>query len=105
MDKDEEQRLFADLLFAVQGVGTIKNVNGYDVYVKHEHSEDSLKFILQSLRSDGQAYPLVRLYLGQWGLVKKDLLHLLVFHKQDKRLSFLTTMIIVQLTELPAQNC
>lgn len=46
MDKYEEEKLFADLLFSVQGVGSIKNVNGYDVYVKHEHCDESLKYIL-----------------------------------------------------------
>jgi len=87
-------------------VGSVKNINGYDVYVKNEsYCEDSLKDIYSNLKRDGESYPIVKLYLGEWGLLKKDLLPLLVFHKQDKRLSFLTTMIMVQLTSLPADTC
>lgn len=98
LDKEEEKILFSELLFCVQGVGSIKNINGYDVYVKHEHCEESLKDVLSKIRKDGVTYPLVRLMLGSWGFLKKDLLPLLIFHKQDKRLSFITTMIMVYLT-------
>jgi len=34
MDDIEQNRLTNDLLFCVQGVGQIKTINGYDVYVK-----------------------------------------------------------------------
>lgn len=76
-------------------MGSIKNINDYDVYVKHEHCEESLRDILSNLRKDGSTYPMVKLYLGSWGFFKKDLLPLLIFHKQDKRLSFITTMLMV----------
>ncbi|CDW80133.1 UNKNOWN [Stylonychia lemnae] len=106
MDEEEQNRLFKELLFCVQGVGSVKNINGYDVYVKNEsYCEDSLKDLYSNLKRDGDTYPIVRLFLGEWGLLKKDLLPLLVFHKQDKRLSFLTTMIMVQLTALPGETC
>lgn len=64
MDEDEEKKLFAELLFCVQGVGSIKNINDFDVYLKHDHCEDSLKDILSSIRKDGSKYPIVKLMLG-----------------------------------------
>jgi len=30
---------------------------------------------------------------------------LLIFHNKDKKLSFLTLMLLVQLTEMPAKDC
>ena len=35
IDKEEEQRIHNELLFFIQGVGSIKNINNFDVYVKH----------------------------------------------------------------------
>ena len=37
--------------------------------------------------------------------MKNDLLPLFLFHTKDKRLSFLTLMLLVQLTELPHKDC
>ena len=36
MEDNEIKKLQNDILFEVQGVGQIKNINGYDVYVKSE---------------------------------------------------------------------
>lgn len=105
MDQREEQRLFQELLFCVQGVGSEKLINGFNVYYKHEHCEESLKDLLQNLRRDGQTYPYVKLTLGGWEFLQKHLVHLLVFHQQDKRLAFITTMLLVQLTEQPNERC
>ena len=35
LSKEEELRIHQELMFFIQGVGSIKNINGYDVYVKH----------------------------------------------------------------------
>lgn len=35
-DRDE-QKVLDELLFCVQGVGSIKNINGLDVFVKDEY--------------------------------------------------------------------
>ena len=43
MTEEEKSRMENELLFWVQGVGSIKQVGGLDVYVKHEHCEESLK--------------------------------------------------------------
>lgn len=56
-------------------------MNGFDVYVKHDHCEESLKDILSSVRKDGARYPIVKLFLGEWEFLQKDLIPLLVFHK------------------------
>jgi hypothetical protein len=105
IDQRELDRKFNDLLFCVQGVGSYKEVNGFQVYVKHEHCLESLKDIYKHLKVDGTAYPFIRLTLGNWGFLEKDLIPLLVFHKQDKKLSFLATMVMIQLTAPPAENC
>ena len=101
LSEAEQAKKEAELLFWVQGVGSIKQVGGLDVYVKHQHSEESLKELFKYLKFDSQKYPFVRTTLGQWNFLQKDLLPLLIFHHQDKKLSFLCLMLFVQLTELP----
>lgn len=96
---------FNDLLFCVQGVGEIKDIDGMKVYVKHDHCLESLKDIYKHLKVDGQAYPYIRKCLGEFGFFYKDLIPLIIFHKLDKRLSFLATMIMIQLTSPLAPNC
>ncbi len=75
------------------------------VYVKHEHCLESLKDIYKHLKNDGSVYPFIRLTLGNWNFFEKDLIPLVKFHKQDKKLSFLATMIMINLTSVPAENC
>ena len=36
VDPEEVQKRENDILFAIQGVGQIKTINGFDVYVKHK---------------------------------------------------------------------
>jgi hypothetical protein len=81
LDPKEQERKFKDLLFCVQGVGTYQDINGYRVYVKHEHCLESLKDIQKHLRNDGTQYPFIRLTLGDWGFFDKDLIPLVIFHK------------------------
>lgn len=105
LDQRELDRKFNDLLFCVQGVGSYKEINGMQVYVKHEHCLESLKDIYKHLKNDGSAIPFIRLTLGNWNFFEKDLIPLVKFHKQDKKLSFLATMIMINLTSAPAENC
>ena len=35
LDEDTKMRMEQELLFLTQGVGSIKNINNFDVYVKH----------------------------------------------------------------------
>jgi hypothetical protein len=81
LDPKELDRKFNDLLFCVQGVGSYKDINGYQVYVKHEHCLESLKDIYKHLKVDGTAYPFIRLTLGNWNFFEKDLVPLVIFHK------------------------
>lgn len=53
IDQKELDRKFNDLLFCVQGVGSYKDINGFQVYVKHEHCLESLKDIYKHLKVDG----------------------------------------------------
>jgi hypothetical protein len=105
LDQRELDRKFNDLLFCVQGVGSYKNINGLEVYVKHEHCLESLKDIYKHLKVDGTAHPFIRITLGNWNFFEKDLIPLVIFHKQDKKLSFLATMVMINLTAPPADNC
>jgi len=81
MEDNEIKKLQNDILFEVQGVGQIKNINGYDVYVKSEQCDDCLKNIFRFLQRDGNTFPLVRLTLGEWGFLKNDLIPIMIFHK------------------------
>ena len=60
MTEDEKSKKEGELLFWVQGVGSIKQVGGIDVYVKHEHCEESLKELFKYLKFDSQREPFVR---------------------------------------------
>ena len=81
LDERELNRKFNDLLFCVQGVGSYKNINGLDVYVKHEHCLESLKDIYKHLKVDSTSYPFIRKTLGDWNFFEKDLIPLAIFHK------------------------
>ena len=48
----EKAKQESEILFWVQGVGSIKQVGGLDVYVKHQHSEESMKEIFRFLRNE-----------------------------------------------------
>jgi len=52
MTDQEKQKKEAELLFWVQGVGSIKQVGGIDVFVKHEHCEESLKELFKYIKFD-----------------------------------------------------
>jgi hypothetical protein len=95
MDEDERKTIEQELLFLTQGVGSIKSVQGHDIYVKHAQCEYSLKDIYKQLKTESEKFPIVKLTLGDWQFLQKDLIPLLIFHKQDKKLSFLTCMIMV----------
>jgi len=105
MKDHEKSKKEAELLFWVQGVGSIKQVGGLDVYAKHEHCEESLKELFKYMKFDRQKEPFVKETLGKWAFLSKYLLPLLIFHHQDKKLSFLCLMLCVQLTELPHKDC
>ncbi len=96
-----KDRMQDDLLFNIQGVGSIKKINGYDVYVKNKDCETSLNCLYRTIKNDSAFDPWVKETLGRWKFLQHDLLPLLTFHKKDRKLSFLACRIIVQLTEYP----
>lgn len=104
LDEDYKQRIEQDLLFLTQGVGSIKSINNFDVYVKHDQCEYSLKDIYRRLKTESEKIPIIKLTLGNWQFLAKDLIPLLIFHRKDKKLSFLTCMLLVQLTEIPVKG-
>lgn len=57
------------------------------------------------LKQDADSYPITKQVLAAWQFVQRDLEPLLIFHYRDKKLSFLTLMALVKLTELPDKSC
>ena len=104
LEPEEKQKLEAEILFWINGVGGIKQVGEADVYVKHDHCEESLRELFKMLRFDSKKNPHVTNKIGEWRFVQKHLLPLLVFHHKDKKLAFLTMMLLVQLTSLPTSR-
>eukprot|EP00826_Nyctotherus_ovalis_P040972 TRINITY_DN4080_c0_g1_i1.p1 TRINITY_DN4080_c0_g1~~TRINITY_DN4080_c0_g1_i1.p1 ORF type:complete len:337 (-),score=102.82 TRINITY_DN4080_c0_g1_i1:47-925(-) len=94
--------LTEELLYCVQEVGALKEVEGKSVYVKGADCEASLKDIHRFIRRDSRCT--VRLALGKWEFLQKELLPLLLSQTKDKRLSFLILILLVDLTELPDPN-
>lgn len=101
LEKEEQERLQNEILFAIQGVGQVKTINGMDVYVKDKYCEASLRDIIKYLRAENPAHPVTKLTLGKWRFLANDLVPLLIFHKKDKKLAFITCMIVAELTEYP----
>jgi hypothetical protein len=104
-DTEVRSRLEKEILFQIQGVGAIKSIGGIDVYVKSEHCEESIRELIKHLKNESPKNPIIKHILGQWSFLQRDLLPLLIFHDKDKKLSFLTLMLLVQLTEFPADEC
>lgn len=104
LQNEFNKKLESEILFWINGVGGIKQVGEADVYVKHEHCEESLREIFKKLRFDSKKNPHVHHKVGEWKFVQKHLLPLLVFHHKDKKLAFLTMMLLVQLTQMPTQR-
>jgi hypothetical protein len=80
-------------------------MNKLDVYAKDEHCEVSLREIIKLIKSDSEKIPLAKNILGKWSFLQEHLLPLLIFHDRDKKIAFLTLMLIVQMTELPTEEC
>ena len=99
MTAEEEKKAENELLFWVQGIGEIKKIGAESadvtVYVKKDGCEDCLKEIIKLVKYESHALPFVRQTLARWNTVKNDLLPLFLFHTKDKRLSFLTLMLLV----------
>ena len=68
-DQRERELVENDLLFTVQGVGSVKNVAKVDVYVKHESCESSLKDLIRQLKNESSVRPLVKQTLGKWSFL------------------------------------
>jgi hypothetical protein len=73
--------------------------------VKDENCESSLKELIKEIKYNSARMPITRHVLGKWSFLQRDLLPLLIFHDRDKRLAFLTLMLLVQLTALPEDEC
>ena len=103
-DDQEKQRIENEILFAIQGVGQLKTLNDNKVYVKSKHCEASMKDIFRELNREHSIHPNIRLILGQWKFLQNDLMPLLMFHKKDKKLSYLTVKLMVMMTEFNQSN-
>jgi hypothetical protein len=95
MTKAEISRIENELLFSVQGVGSVKTLNGFKVYVKGKYAQESIRELIKHLKNDTPSNPIVRLTLGRWKFLEETLIQLLILHKADKKLSFLTLMLAV----------
>lgn len=98
------QKFFNELLFCVQGVGSVKDVKGIEIFVKNKYCEESLKDIHKFLRNENPLKPIIRRELAKWNFIEESLLPLLVSQKQDKKLSFLTILLLAELTYMPEKD-
>jgi len=104
-DNDDEfdEKSRNELLFAVQGLGSTKKMNGIDFYMKGPHCEDSLIDIIKLCKKHDESLA-VKLELGKWEVLQKDLIQLLVSQTQDKKLTFYLLILMTQLTEVPPEK-
>lgn len=99
--RKKKDRCEDEILFNVQGIGMVKKINGHDVFVKSKDCETSLNYLYRMIKNESNFDPWVRQTLGSWRFIQTYLTPLLIFHKKDRKLSFLACRLIVQLTELP----
>mgnify|MGYP000932345905 CR=1 FL=1 len=97
----ENQKFRNELLFAVQGLGSVREVGGLSVYVKGSHCDDSVKDLIKFCKRDDSDNPATRIELGKWQILQNDLLPLLITQSQDKQLTFYLMILLVLLTESP----
>ena len=64
-----------------------------------------MQSLIKLIKSDTNRHSLIKKTLGKWKVLQNQLVPLLQFHTQDKRLAFQTLMLCVQLTELPHRDC
>ena len=69
-----------EILFQVQGVGSVKTIGGIEVYVKSQYCEESLRELIKHLKNDNAKEPLIKHTLTKWQFLIKDCLPLLVMH-------------------------
>lgn len=73
--------------------------------MKNEHCEDSIRDLIKAIKTDQPKLAAVKCILGRWNFLQQHLIPILIFHQQDKKLSFLAVMLLVQLTEMPVPAC
>lgn len=103
IENDEEFQ--NDLLFSVQGLGGIKEINNLEIYIKNNHCEDSLKELIRILKRDDPDHPFARIELSKWNILVSDLIPLILTQPQDKKLSFYVIVLLVQITDFPTSGC
>ena len=55
MKEGEKREAEKEILFWVQGIGTIKKIGGSDVFVKREGREDCLQSLIKLVKSDSSS--------------------------------------------------
>lgn len=71
--------------------------------MKGHYCEENLKSIYRDITKGRSTF--IKLKLGEWQVLEKDLIPLLIFHNQDKKLSYFNVKTLVKLTELPEEDC
>ena len=100
-----EEEMRGEIIFCIQGVGSVKNIDNMDVYIKGQFCEEALRDLHKYIRRDNPELCLIRSELAQWNFLLKDLLPLLVSQANDKKLSFHAIILLVDLTEPVFSGC
>lgn len=58
--KRKKDRCEDDILFNIQGIGAVKKINGYDVFVKNKDCETSLNYLYRSIKNESNFDPWVK---------------------------------------------
>ena len=64
--KRKKDRCEDDILFNIQGIGAVKKINGYDVFVKNKDCETSLNYLYKSIKNESNFDPWAKQILGEW---------------------------------------
>ena len=98
-NKLDEKKLSSQLLFFVSELGGIKRVDDKDVYIVTESAEKALKDLNRKLKQENPNYPLVRYYLGKWGVFRDNLIPIIHTQSENKSIIYQVLIILVFLTE------
>eukprot|EP00850_Spirogloea_muscicola_P008972 SM000049S16743 [mRNA] locus=s49:408330:413055:- [translate_table: standard] len=94
----------SDILIAVTtGLGSIRaDAAGVVLYVKGEECLESLKYLQRLLRRDDPGTRDIFRQLGRWGVVRRDIVPILVHYREDEDLVLNAIKVLVFMT-MPAE--
>ena len=97
--EEEQEEISKKLLFCVQELGSVQNVNNKQVYIVGTYVESGVKDIIKVFKNENQEYPLIKYYLTSWDILDKDLKNIVITQNENKSLLYQVLSAMAYITE------